>query len=309
MKLQQLEYVLEIVKQGFHISAAARALHTSQPGVSRQLQMLETELGFAVFARTRNHIDGLTEAGEIVVEIARRIAADVETLKSLEDQLLTLDKGTLTIATTHTHANYVLPKVIASFIKAYPEVQVVMRQGNPDEVGKLVQDGEADLAVSAESQEDFPDLVKLPCFALSRVLVTPNGHPLTEVEELTLDDIAQYPILTYDQHFSGYWKVLKAFAAADLTPHIVLSAIDAGVCKTYVEMGLGIAILSEITIEPDRDVGITALPVSHLIESSTTYVKLRPSTYPRRYLLSFIERIAPQLTPDVVRGRLRQHKP
>ncbi|MDV3127246.1 LysR substrate-binding domain-containing protein [Mycobacterium sp. 21AC1] len=305
MKLQQLEIVLEIVKNGFHISAAARALHTSQPGVSRQLQMLESELGFPVFARTRNHIDGLTEAGEIVADIARRVTGDLETLKNLEDHILAADKGTLTIATTHTHASYVLPKVIASFIRAYPDVQVIMRQGDPDEVSKLVQDGEADLAVSSESQKDFPDLVKLPCFALPRVLVTPNDHPLTKVKQLQIEDIARYPILTYDHHFSGYWKVMKAFQSVNLTPRIVLSAIDAGVCKTYVEMGLGIAILAEITVVPERDVGLTAIPVSHLFESSTTYVKLRPSAYPRRYLLSFIERIAPRLTPDVVRSHLR----
>ncbi len=309
MKLQQLAYVLEIVRQGFHISAAARSLYTSQPGVSRQLQALEVELGFAIFERTRNHIDGLTEAGEIVVDIAKRIMSDVDNLVSLKDDLLATDTGTLTIATTHTQANYVLPKVIRRFIEAYPNVQVVLRQGDPQGICEMVDAGEADLALGTDSPVDFPGLVQLPCFDLARVVVTPADHPLLDLEMLTLEDVARYPIITYDHRFSGHWKVRTAFERAGLEPRVVLSAIDAGVCKTYVSMGLGIAILTEITFDKEVDHGLCALPAHHLFESSTTYVKLRANTYLRRYLVDFITLIAPHIAPEDLRERVRRGGP
>ncbi|MET0456820.1 MAG: LysR substrate-binding domain-containing protein [Mycobacterium sp.] len=301
MKLQQLEYVLEIVRQGFHISAAARALHTSQPGVSRQLQLLEAELGFPLFARTRNHIEGLTEAGTVVVDTAKRILADVDSIGSLKHDLLASDRGTLTIATTHTQAKYVLPPVIGPFIAEYPDVQIVLKQGDPVGICQMVDEGLADLALGTESLTTFPSLVRLQCFTLDRVVVAPVGHPLLDCGTLTLEEVARYPIITYDNRFSGHWKVRAAFESAGLEPKVVLSAIDADICKTYVAMGLGIGILTAVTFDAERDRGLRVMPADHLFDSSAVYINLRASTYLRAYLLDFIGRLAPSLTPDVIR--------
>ncbi|HEY0247639.1 MAG TPA: LysR substrate-binding domain-containing protein [Gryllotalpicola sp.] len=301
MKLQQLEYVLEIVKQGFHISGAASSLYTSQPSVSRQLQQFEEELGFAIFERSRNHIEGLTPAGEIVVDIAKRIMSDVGDLASLKDDLMSSNRGTLTIATTHTVANYVLPEVIRSFITAYPEVQVELIQSDPEGICVLVDEGRADLAIGTDSLNSHPRLVELPCFTLDRVVVVPDGHPLLEKAEIALEDVARYPIITYDHHFSGYWKVRAAFEAAGLEPKVALSAIDAGVCKTYVSAGLGIAVLTSVTFDAERDSGLHAIPASHIFASSTTCIKIRANTYLRPYLLDFVQRVSPRLKPEVVR--------
>jgi LysR family cys regulon transcriptional activator len=301
MKLQQLEYVLEIVKQGFHISSAANSLYTSQPSVSRQLQQFEEELGFSIFERSRNHIEGLTPAGEIVVDIAKRVMSDVGDLASLKDDLMSSNRGTLTIATTHTVANYILPDVIRSFITAYPEVQVVLIQSDPEGICALVDEGKADLAVGTDSRGVHPRLVELPCFTLDRVIVVPTGHALLDKDEITIEDVARYPIITYDQHFSGYWKVRAAFDAAGLEPKVALSAIDAGVSKTYVSAGLGIAVLTSVTFDPQHDIGLHAIPASHLFESSTTSIKIRANTYLRPYLLDFVNRVSPRLRPEVVR--------
>lgn len=309
MKLQQLNYVLEIVNHGNHISAAANALHTSQPGVSRQLQQLESELGFDIFVRTRNRIDGLTEPGKLVVDIAKRIVGDIDALASLKADLAATNRGTLTIATTHTQANYVLPKVIGPFVAAFPEVQVILKQGDPEGICELVDAGEADMAIGTEALHLFPGLVNLPCFRMPRVVVAPVGHPILDGAELTLPRIAEYPIITYDSRFSGHWKVRTAFERAGLELRVVLSAIDAGVCKTYVKMGLGLAILTSITFDAEQDTGLRALDAAHVFESSTTYIKMRPNTYLRPYLLEFIRRFAPQLTPDVVRAALSSGSP
>lgn len=301
MKIQQLECVLGIAENGNSISAAASALHISQPGVSRQLQLLENELGFAIFRRTRNRIVGLTEPGALVVEKARRIVGDVESLASLQTDLAAADRGTLTIATTHTQARYVLPAVIGPFVAAYPDVQIGLKQGDPEGVCELVDSGEADLAIGTEVQQSFPRLVHLPCFSLDRVVVAPEGHPILAAGELTLESIAAHPILTYDSRYSGHWKVRSAFERAGLHPRVVLSAIDADVCKTYVSMGLGIAILTGIAFDAARDHGLAAVAADHLFESSTTYVTLRSSMYLRPYLLDFLSRISPRLTAESVR--------
>jgi LysR family cys regulon transcriptional activator len=305
VKLQQLEYVVEIVNHDNHLSAAAAALHTSQPGVSRQLQMLESELGIAIFARTKNRIVGLTEPGQIVVDTARRILSEAASLARLKTDLAEANTGKLTIATTHTHANYVLPNVIRSFIADFPQVQLVLLQGDPQGICDMVAEGEADLAVGTDGPH-VGNLVELPCFELQRVVVAPEGHPILSVEELTLEEIARYPLITYDSRFSGFWRVHNAMQRANLKPHVVLSAIDAGVCKTYLRMGLGIAVLSSITYDAETDVGLRARDARHLFESSTTYIRMRANMYPTGYLLSFVQRLAPRYTSDVIRARLRE---
>ncbi len=305
MKLQQLRYILEIVRQNNHLSAAAEALHTSQPGVSRQVQLLEAELGFEIFLRTRNRIIGPTEPGRLVLEIAKRVVTDMAALKALKEDVNSGTHGTLTIGTTHTQARYVLPHVIQEFVKSHPDVQLVLRQGNPEDICTMVDAGEADIAIGTDTINALPNLVKLPCFSLPRSVVARKDHPILQIEKLTLEEIAKYPIISYDQRYSGRWRVMNAFTKAGLDPKIIFSAIDADVCKTYVELGLGIGVLTTITYNPIRDVDLGARDASDLFEPSTIFISLRSNTYLRGYMLDFIKAVAPQLTPAVVRAALR----
>ncbi len=305
MKLQQLRYVLEIALHDNHLSAAAQALNTSQPGVSRQIQMLENELGFEIFRRTRNRIIGLTDNGEHVLEIAKRVVTDVASLKDMKQELDSSGVGTLTIGTTHTQARYVLPRVIEPFVKAFPGVQLILREGNPEDICALVDSGQADLAIGTDTTRELPNLVRLPCFALPRSVVARTGHPLLDKETLTIEDVAAHPIITYDPRYSGRWRVMQAFRDANLSPRIVLSAIDADVCKTYVGIGLGIGILTTITFDPVRDVGLAARDASHLFDPSMIFITLRKNTYLRPYMLDFIGRVAAHLTPKTVRMALQ----
>jgi LysR family transcriptional regulator, cys regulon transcriptional activator len=309
MKLQQLRYVLEIVRQKNHLSAAAEALHTSQPGVSRQILLLEAELGFEIFQRTRNRIIGVTEPGRLVLEIAKRVVTDVDALRSVKEDVNSGNSGTFTVATTHTQARYVLPMVIEQFVSKYPEVQLVLKQGNPEEICSLVDTGEADLAIGTDTLVEFPNLVRLPCFSLPRSVVAKAGHPILAVKNLTLKDVASYPIISYDPRYSGRWRVMKAFKNAGLEPKIILSAIDADVCKTYIELGLGIGILTTITFDPNRDTGLRARSADHLFEPSTIIISLRSNTYLRPYILDFIKTVAPKLTSAVVRRALQDREP
>ena len=308
MKLQQLRYVLEIVRQKNHLSAAADALHTSQPGVSRQILLLEAELGFEIFQRTRNRIIGLTEPGQLVLDIAKRVVTDVDALRSVKEDVNSGNSGIFTVATTHTQARYVLPSVVEQFVSKYPDVQLVLKQGNPEEICSLVDTGEADLAIGTDTLVQFPNLVRLPCFALPRSVVAKAGHPILSVKELTLQDVVSYPIISYDPRYSGRWRVMKAFENAGLEPKIILSAIDADVCKTYIELGLGIGILTTITFDPNRDVGLRARPADHLFEASTIFINLRANTYLRPYILDFIKSVAPRLTSSVVRKALQDRE-
>ncbi len=197
MKLQQLRYVLEVVRRGNHLSAAAEALNTSQPGVSRQIQLLEQELGFEIFTRTRNRIIDLTEPGKIVHSIAQRIVTDVAAIKTLKEDMHSGNQGSFTIATTHTQARYVLPNVLKQFLSSYPDVKLILRQGDPEEICELVDSGEADLAIGTDTARDFPNLVKLDCFEVQRCVVALTGHPILAIPKLTLAEIAKYPIITY----------------------------------------------------------------------------------------------------------------
>ena len=306
MKLRQLRYVLEVCRQGNHISAAAEILHTSQPGISKQIQLLESELGFEVFLRKRNRVVGLTEPGREVVEIAQRILADVDNLQNIREDFTSKDGGHLTVATTHTQARYILPKVIERFVKRYPTVRLGLRQGNPTQICELVEAGEADIAIGTETTHPFPNLVMLPCFQLSRSVIAKRGHPLLKVKRLTLREIAKYPIITYDPSFSGRWKVMDAFKKEGVEPNVIFGALDADVSKTYVELGLGIAILTTVAVDPKHDMELGARDASHLFEPSTTYISLRSNSYLRKFVFDFIRDFAPQLTPEVVRASLKR---
>ena len=305
MKLQQLRYVAEIAKQGNHLSAAAEALNTSQPGVSRQIQVLESELGVDIFRRTRNRIIGLTEPGEHVLAIAKRVTADVASLRSLKLDLEAVDKGEMVIATTHTQARYVLPNIIVDFIKRYPKVDLILKQGDPESICKMVEDGEADFSVGPETQRAFPELLRLEGNKIDRVVVGLKDHSIFSEPELTYENLAAHPIIAYDSRYTGRWKVVEAFRRAGLNPRFSLSAIDADVSKTYALLDLGLAILTNVAYNPERDIGLAARDASHLFEPSTTTVTLRPTSYIRPYILEFIASLSETLTMKELRSALK----
>ncbi len=305
MKLSQLRCVLEVHRCGNHVSAAAEALHTSQPGISKQVKLLESELGFPVFQRRRNRLIGVTEPGREALELARRILDDVDALKALRDDWVDRETGTLTVATTHTYARYVLPAVISRFVRRYPGVRLGLQQGNPTQICEAVEAGEADVAIGTEAMRPFPGLAMLPCFPIERSLVAPRGHPVLRVRTLTLEAIARWPLITHDQTRSGSWRVMEAFRRVGIEPNVTFKAVDADVCKTYVEMGLGIAILATVAVDHRRDTALSARDASHLFESSTTYVSLRRNAYLRSYVAHFVGLLAPELGPEILRAEMR----
>ncbi|MDP2760287.1 MAG: HTH-type transcriptional regulator CysB [Sideroxyarcus sp.] len=300
MNLQQLRYLNEIVRQGLKISDAADALYTSQPGVSKQIRLLEEELGIEIFVRNGKRIVAITEPGKAVLAIARRILQDAGNLKQVGQEFHSQDSGHLTIATTHTQARYALPPVVKQFIKRYPKVQLGLHQGNPTQIAEQVLNGEADIAIATESLAQYDGLVTLPCYEWHHCVVVPPKHPLLEEKKLTLAKIAQYPIVTYDFAFSGRGKINEAFEKAGITPDIALTAIDADVIKTYVELGLGIGILAEIAFVPERDRHLRMIAARHLFKPNTTRIAIRKNEYLRGYTYDFIELFAPQLTREVV---------
>ena len=300
MNLQQLRYLNEIVRRGLKISAAADALYTSQPGISKQIKLLEEELGIEIFVRNGKRIVAVTEPGKAVLEIAQRMLHDADNLNQVAAEFRSQDSGHLTIATTHTQARYALPPVVKQFIKRYPGVKLGLHQGNPTQIAEQVLSGEADLGIATESLSLYDELITLPCYEWNHCVIAPPKHPLLDEKKLTLAKIANYPIITYDFAFSGRGKINAAFAAANLQPNIALTAIDADVIKTYVELGLGIGILAKMAFIPERDKHLRMLDAAHLFKSSITKIALRKNEYLRGYTYDFIELFAPHLTRAVV---------
>ena len=304
MNLQQLRYVQEIVRHGLKISDAAQALYTSQPGVSKQIKLLEEELGMEIFVRNGKRISAITEPGKIILEIAQRMLQDANNLKQVGQEFRAHDSGTLTIATTHTQARYALPPVVKQFIKRYPKVKLNLHQGSPTQIAQQVLSGEADIAIATESLALYDELVTLPCYEWHHCVIVPPKHPLLAEKKLTLEKIAQYPIITYDFAFSGRGKINAAFEARHLSPNIVLTAIDADVIKTYVELGLGVGILAQMAFIPERDKHLRMIDAGNLFPPSTTRIAIRRNEYLRGYAYHFIELFAPQLTREVVTDAL-----
>jgi LysR family transcriptional regulator, cys regulon transcriptional activator len=300
MKLQQLRYICEVARQGLNLSQAAEALFTSQPGISKQIKSLEEELGVEIFVRHGKRVVAVTEPGKTILELANRVLMDVENLRQVGDEFTREDAGSLTIATTHTQARYALPPVVARFRAKYPDVKLSLHQGSPTQIADLTSSGQADLAIATEAIEFYEDLVMLPCYEWNRCVLTPPDHPLLKAGKLTLEDIAKYPIITYDFAFTGRSRINNAFAQRNLTPNVVLTAIDADVIKTYVELGLGVGIVAMMAFDPRRDTGLRALDASHLFESSVTRIGVRRNSYLRGYVYEFMEMFAPHLTRPVV---------
>jgi len=300
MNLQQLRYLNEIARQGLKITDAANALFTSQPGISKQIKLLEEELGIEIFVRNGKRITAITEPGKAILEIAQRMLLDANNLKQVGAEFRSLDSGMLTVATTHTQARYALPPVVKQFIKRYPKIKLNLHQGSPTQIAQQVLHGEADIAIATESLSLYDELVTLPCYEWNHCVIVPPKHPLLAEKKLTLEKIAQYPIITYDFAFSGRGKINAAFEARKITPNIVLTAIDADVIKTYVELGLGIGIVAHMAYIPGRDRHIRMIEAGHLFQPSTTRVAIRKNEYLRGYTYHFIELFAPHLTREVV---------
>jgi LysR family cys regulon transcriptional activator len=314
MKLQQLQYLDEVVRRGLSISQAAGSLHTSQSGVSRQIALMEQELDLHIFERHGKRLTGLTAAGELIVAQAAKVLAELNNLKRVGEEFSQQDSGRLTIATTHTQARYFLPEVVKAFSEEWPRVQLTIHQGNPTQVAEQVVSGAADVGIATEVIGATPGLISLVCYEWNRCVVAPKRHPLLQAAKISLQQLAQYPLITYDFAFAGGSMVLREFEEAGLVPNIVLTAIDADVIKTYVKLGLGIGLVATMAYDEKRDTGLAMLDASHLFPSNTTFLGLRRDVFLRKYMLDFIRRLVSeqafrQLTSRHPRGPGRSRGP
>ncbi len=300
MKLQQLKYIWEVARHDLNVSATAESLFTSQPGISKQIRMLEDELGVQIFRRSGKHLTELTPVGKAIVSVAGEILDKVNNVKQIAQQFADSSKGSLSIATTHTQARYVLPPIITAFTEKYPAVTLNMHQGTPVQISELASNGTVDFAIATEALELFDNLVMMPCYRWNRSLIVPEDHPLVKVKRLTLEQIASYPIVTYVFGFTGRSQLDKAFDAAGLKPQVVFTASDADVIKTYVKLGLGVGIIASMAYNPTSDSGLVAKDCSHLFMPSTTKIGFRRGTFLRGYMYDFIQLFAPHLTRQVI---------
>lgn len=306
MKLQQLRYIWEVSRHELNVSLTAQSLYTSQPGISKQIRLLEDELGVEIFSRSGKHLTRITPAGEAILEISGEILSKVESIKHVAQEFCDESKGSLSIATTHTQARYALPKVIEAFIERYPDVSLHMHQGTPMQISELAADGTVDFAIATEALELFTDLIMMPCYKWNRSVIVPSDHPLAKKTELTLEDVAAFPIVTYVFGFTGRSKLDDAFIEKGLTPKVVFTAADADVIKTYVRLGLGVGIVASMACQQEEE-GLVVLDASHLFEHSITSIGFRKGTFLRGYMYDFIEQFAPHLDKKVVDEALSRH--
>jgi LysR family cys regulon transcriptional activator len=309
MKLHQLKYIHEVARQGLSISAAAEALHTSQPGVSKQIQMLEDELKLQIFQRNGKRLTGITEPGRHIIKLAATVMLDMQNIKRVGDEFSKTETGTLTIAATHTQARYKLPAAVKQFMGLYPNVKLNIHQGDPSQVTAQVASGEADIGIATEAISLDSRLLCLPCYEWNRCLVVPKGHRLIGTTPLTLAKIASFPLITYDFAFTGSTIVSKVFHDAGVMPNVVLTAIDADVIKTYVNLGLGVGLIANMAYEEERDSNLVRLDCSHLFPPSTTYVGVRKDAFLRNYIYGFIELLAPKFDRKAVDEALKSYRP
>jgi LysR family cys regulon transcriptional activator len=300
MKLQQLRYIVEIQRQGMNVSEAAESLFTSQPGVSKQVKLLEDELGVAIFERSGKRFTGLTEPGKAVLAIAERILREAENLKRASAEFATGQSGRLVLAATHTQARYALPIVVRDFVARHPDVKLEMHQGSPTQIAEWVVAGDADIGIATEALDQYPQLITLPVRQWSHCVIAPEGHAILKSVPLSLNELAKWPLITYDTAFTGRSRINRAFERIDTEPNIALTALDADVIKTYVSLGLGLGIISALAFDAQRDTGLVAVDAAHLFESNTTRLALRRGTYLRRCDYDLIELFAPHLAKRVV---------
>jgi LysR family transcriptional regulator, cys regulon transcriptional activator len=295
MNLHQFRFVQEAVKRNLNLTEVAKSLHTSQPGVSKAILELEEELGIEIFGRHGKRLKRVTEPGEHVLKSIDIILREVNNLKRIGEQYSTQDSGTLSIATTHTQARYVLPVPVAQLRSAYPNVNISLHQGAPDQVARMVMDETAEIGIATESLSDYPELITLPCYEWEHVLVLPKDHPLASVAELQLSDLANEPIITYHPSFTGRTRIDKAFAAQHLTPRIALEAIDSDVIKTYVRLGMGVGIVAEMAVRDITDEDLLVRPAGHLFGRNLARIAFKKQAYLRQFVYEFAQLLNPEL--------------
>jgi len=305
MNFQQLRIIRETVRQNFNLTEVANALFTAQSGVSKHIKDLEDELGIELFVRKGKRLLGLTDPGRELVEIVERILLDAKNIKGLADQYSNREQGQLTVATTHTQARYALPQVIAQFKRDYPKVHLKLHQASPTEIVAMLLDGQADIGIATEALAQVAELSSFPYHTWHHSVIVPAGHPLENVTPLTLEAIAEYPVITYHEGITGRARIDQTFGEEGLAPDIVMSALDADVIKTYVGLGLGIGIVASIAFDAVRDTNLRLLDAAHLFEQNTTLIALRRGHYLRGYAYRFIELCSSTLTEPVVRAALK----
>jgi len=305
MKLQQLKYIWEVARHDLNVSATAESLFTSQPGISKQIRMLEDELGVQIFQRSGKHLTEVTPAGIAIVKMAGEILDKVENVRQIADEFSDKNRGALSVATTHTQARYMLPSVISEFIGRYPDVALHVHQGTPVQISEMASKGRVDLAIATEALELFENLIMLPCYRWNRSVIVKHDHPLANEDKLTLEKLAEYPIVTYVFGFTGRSQLDDAFNAKGYVPKVVFTAADADVIKTYVKLGIGVGIVASMAFDPEIDNELVAIDASHLFEASTTKIGLRRGTFLRGYMYEFIELFAPHLNKVLVDEALK----
>jgi LysR family cys regulon transcriptional activator len=300
MKLQQLRYLAAIVENDLNITAAAERLHTSQPGVSKQLKQLEDELGFPIFLRQGRTLTRVTPSGKRVIDRALKILKEVQSIKRLAEEQKGDGRGSLSIGTTHTQARYVLPPVIRKFRERYPEVELHLHQGTSEQIADMATRDRIDFAMNTGSQELFTNLVLLPCYRWHRRIVVPQGHPLAHEPKLTVEILSKYPIVTYVFGFHGPSSLQQIFSRHGVTPHVALTARDADVIKTYVRLGLGVGLVASMAIDPREDSDLVSIDASHLFPAHSTWIGFQQGALLRGYMYDFLQLVAPHLTRRLV---------
>jgi len=308
MNLHQFRFVQEAVRRNLNLTETAKSLHTSQPGVSKAIIELEEELGVEIFARHGKRLKRVTEPGEHVLKSIELIMREVGNLRRIGEQFSAQDSGTLSIATTHTQARYVLPQPVARLREAFPKVNVSLHQGSPDQVAKMVIDEVAEVGIATESLAQYSELVTLPCYEWQHMLVLPTTHPLSTKANITLDDLAQEPLITYHPSFTGRTKIDLAFAAKRLQPRIALEAIDSDVIKTYVRLGLGVGIVAEMAVRDDgTNADLLAIPAGHLFGPNVARIAFKRSAYLRNFVYKFAELLSDKLDRNLINRAMAGH--
>lgn len=295
MKIQQLRYIVEIANQNLNVTEAANVLYTSQPGISKQVRLLEDELGLEIFERNGKNLKAVTPAGKKIIAIARELLVKTQAIRAIADEYTQPDHGVLRIATTNTQARYMLPAVVEKFSKKYPNVSLHVHQGSPNQLSDALLSGEVDFAIVTEAQYLFNDVILLPCYKWNRSIVVKPDHPLAKLKKVTIEDLGKYPLVTYTFGFTGQSDLDYAFNSAGILPNIVFTATDADVIKTYVKLGFGVGIIASMAYtEADSD--LVAIDASHLFKSSTTQIAFKRSIFLRNYMYDFINDFSPHLT-------------
>lgn len=307
MKLQQLRYIWEVAHHDLNVSATAQVLYTSQPGISKQIRLLEDELGVEIFARSGKHLTRVTPAGEAILKVSGEILRKVESIKQVAQEFSNENKGNLSLATTHTQARYALPSIIQDFIGQFPDVALHMHQGTPTQIAEMAANGTVDFAIATEAMDHYNDLIMMPCYRWNRSILVPKSHPLAQRSQPTLEEVATFPLVTYVFGFTGRSRLDEAFKDKGLTPRVVFTAADADVIKTYVRLGLGVGIVATMSIDPDKDSDLVAIDASHLFDDSITKIGFRKGTFLRGFMYDFIARFAPHLNKATIEKAAQCH--